>query len=501
MDKFDRAQIVLAATVVLAVGLSLLLMGLRVSSAVSFAEPIHLQTSGAEYESLYSIWRYVHGMTVYTDRYQPPFNLVIFNWLFYESYGLFTKAVTELLGLGDAWIPTVARLFSFLAIAATGLVAFAAFRLVMVAETPAARLVAAGFALLLAFGPLTGFWVITVRPDNWAMAMEVAGAAWFIWRYPARHWQAVLGAALFSYLAWAFKQSNVSFLVAVGLFLLIRLAWRELIVIVAVIAAAFAITFAVGDAQYIKNILLIGYSLDYDIARGFYNLRSFAIKMLPGLAVLLSACIFAARAPGGFLALRDDPRKLFAVCGVAVAGALAVLTGFQSGGAENYYFTFAFFTVLSGLVLLPARLAWPIQAVYLVVVGWLALAVAVTAVVTGYVGMTSLKKHHDAYSKFTQCIAGLPHPIFIQNPYLSLPWMSGGERHFILSFIYHEERRRGHRFAGDGIGGMIERGELATLVFPGSSKTNRYDGASLGNFQEIETGCPALTVLVRRTGN
>lgn len=40
-------------------------------------------------ESLFAIWKYVHGLAVYNDRYQPPYNAAMYNWLFYESYGFF----------------------------------------------------------------------------------------------------------------------------------------------------------------------------------------------------------------------------------------------------------------------------------------------------------------------------------------------------------------------------------------------------------------------------
>ena len=35
-------------------------------------------------------------------------------------------------------------------------------------------------AVLLSFGPLGGFWVVTARPDIWALALEVTGALLFL---------------------------------------------------------------------------------------------------------------------------------------------------------------------------------------------------------------------------------------------------------------------------------------------------------------------------------
>ena len=70
MGSLNPSQKFLLSSAAVGVLLCLILMAMRVSSVVSFSEPIHLQTSGAEYESLYAIWREVQGLAVYTDRYQ-----------------------------------------------------------------------------------------------------------------------------------------------------------------------------------------------------------------------------------------------------------------------------------------------------------------------------------------------------------------------------------------------------------------------------------------------
>ena len=87
-------------------------MAVRVVSAVSFHEPLHLITSGWEQESLFAIWKSLQGLAVYADPYEIPFAASVYNWLFYQTFAGVTGSALGLLTLEDAWIPTIARLFT-----------------------------------------------------------------------------------------------------------------------------------------------------------------------------------------------------------------------------------------------------------------------------------------------------------------------------------------------------------------------------------------------------
>ena len=95
-----------------AAGLGVLLIAVRGYYAISFSEPLQLVTSGAEYESLFVIWKYINGLTVYADHTRIPFAGSFYNWVYYFFYGEVTGAGLNHLSLGDAWLPTVTRLIT-----------------------------------------------------------------------------------------------------------------------------------------------------------------------------------------------------------------------------------------------------------------------------------------------------------------------------------------------------------------------------------------------------
>jgi len=476
------------------------LLAVRVATSISLAEPLHVQTSGAEYESLYGVWRRTQGQPVHIDRYQPPYVAVMYNWLFYQAYGTFTKAALAAFALAEAWLPTIARLLTLIGVAAGTAVAYAGFARAAGSDTPGGHILALAFAVAAIAGPLIGFWAVTVRPDVWAMTFEIAGALLFLYLLPKRRSAALAAVAAAAYLAWAMKQSNVSLLVAVGLFLMVRRAWRELAAMVVAMALAFAMTFAAGSPQYVKNVLFVGYPLDYSFDRGLRNIANFAIKSAPGLALLLGAVIARGRSRRVWAEIVADDAALFAGLGAAVSGGLALLTCFQVGGAENYFFTFAFFAVLAGFALMPraAHGGWTGPAAIVVSAGWLVLGAAVTAVLAGAVGVTDLREQHRQNLATKRCVDPLPRPIFVNNPFMALPWLTPAGEHFILSYVYDKERRLGRAFGGGGLGGYVGRGHFRTIVLGGDRVPERLDGASLAGYRTADVRCPGLTILQRR---
>ena len=99
----------------------------RVYSVISFSEPLQSVTSGDEQASLLAIWKVVHGQTVYTDRFRAPFTLYSYNWLFAQVYGAVVGVVSAALRLGDAWLPTIARLVTFSGACWIGVAAYRGF--------------------------------------------------------------------------------------------------------------------------------------------------------------------------------------------------------------------------------------------------------------------------------------------------------------------------------------------------------------------------------------
>ena len=492
-------RFVVAAALTAAV-LSLALMAVRVVNAVSLVEPLHLQTSGDEIASLFAVWKWATGETVYGDRFRPPYNAVFFNWLFYATYGTIIQALHGPVFTDYAWLPTIARLFTLAGAAVAGGLAFLLFLRIDVARLRGYKPVAAATALVIAFGPLVGYWTITVRPDVWALAFEIGAATAFLTFYRDRPNLAVVFVAACCYAAWAFKQVNVYALMGTGLFLLLRRDWRTVSILGALLVSAWILTFALGGEYYFRTVFFSGVPLSYTVAAAARNLGNFAPKVVPFLAAAAAIGAYVLSSDKRRKDFFEDDRALYAATGTSAA-LLSIPLSFQTGAAENYYFTLFFFLTL--LVLAAYSLvakqdarvpAWVDHAFG---GGWLAMAVACLLVFLGVVGTTDLRAQHRFHSAAQACLAPLPRPLFIGITYLSLPWMSPGSPPFVLSYVYYIERKMERRFESGGIGGLIASGYFATIVTH-APPPETIDGVRPDRYRLTPSDCPSLGIFLRR---
>src|SRR3989338_5105296 len=108
--KFDsKWDAGILSTAVFGAALSLGLLLWRVALTLSFSRPLQFMTTGAEDGSLFTVWRSIHGQTIYADPHRIPYFASYFNWLFYAFYGVVIKTGMVLFSAGDEWIPTIGR--------------------------------------------------------------------------------------------------------------------------------------------------------------------------------------------------------------------------------------------------------------------------------------------------------------------------------------------------------------------------------------------------------
>jgi hypothetical protein len=190
-----------------------------------------------------------------------------------------------------------------------------------------------------------------------------------------------------------------------------------------------------------------------------------------------------------------DDGALLGLCGAFVALVVMGPAALQDGAAENYFFPLALhLALLSGAALRLTAHSWVAGAGAL---GWLASAGLVGLALAGLLGATDLRPMHRGIMMAKACLDPLPRPLFVDNPYLSLPWMNPGEEHYVLSFQYRRERAMGKQFAGNGIGGLIERGHFASLAVWSSDPVIVLDGTQPSQY--VETGrCEGARIFLRR---
>lgn len=503
----DRLRYLYAASALLGAVLCLVLFGLRAASSISFTEPLQLHTTGDEFTNYFNIWKALSGEVIYNDRFQVPYSVAVYNWLFYYAYAAVAAVVLTALDLSDAWLPTVTRFFTLAAIAAGTVVAYATFARAAQARDATTKAIAAAFAVFLMIGPLLGFWSLTVRADLWAMTLEMAGAAAFLALYPRRRFAAVLVLAAAVYAAWSFKQANVFAAAGAGFLLLARRDWKPLALLCLVLPAAWAATFALGETGWINSILFADFPLFFQAARLLRNLGNVAVKTGPLLLFLAAVAWAAARSMSCRRGLWRSDTFVFAAGASVAALALSVPLAAQHGGGENYFFMLAFFMGLMVMASLPilaaggaASLRSPLVAG---IAGWLSLYAAVGAVLAGAAGTIDVRRQHPIYLEMKRCADSLPRPLYVNNNYLGLPWMTPGNTPWVLSYTYKEERALARRpFEHGGIGGLVDAGAFAAVAYQSDEQEppTELDGGILATHYEWRAApqCPRTFVFFRK---
>ncbi len=479
----------------------MVLLAVRVFNAISFQEPLQLFTSGAEHESLYGIWRQIHGLAVYNDPAKIPYvTSSYYNWFYFEFYGWVTALNLWLFSLDEAWIPTITRLTA-LATCVAGAVLL--YRSMVFMAPPRAgwqRALAVALVGLFFFGPLAGWWPIATNVEFFATVLLIASMHVFCRYYSDHPVRAVLLFCLFAYLSWSMKQVYVYSCGAVGLYLLFRRDWRSLFLLVAVMAAAWAMTFVIGSKTYAGMLFLSDTGLEFSLPRLGRNLMNVGVKTLPVTLGLVAVVVVLMRAPDLRKAVARQRYFWLFVSGSAVTALFVIPASTQLGAAENYflplfyYLTMVLYMAVCGAsrnVEAPAGVSLAMSA------GWLATIAAVAIVLAGLTGALSTRQWHDRHLTIKACLDRMPDPLFTTSAYNLLPWMHQAPQHFILTYYYFRDRKAGRKFERDGIGGLISEGYFASLLL-GRSITEKYDGGSLARYRRRPGLCANQVVWLRR---
>lgn len=439
-------------------------------------------TSGCEEESLFAVWRAVHGQPVYVDGTRLPYASAYFNWLFYAAYAGPVKLAVR--ARGDAIIPLAGRL-----ITAGGVLGGAGLLFWLLWRTRAGSpAVAAGVAAFVFFGPLVGWWAHSVRPDGWALALETAALAVLLTGYRRHPAAAVLVAALLFYAAWGFKQTYFLGLGAALLFLLARRQWRPAVFLTGTSLALWIATFALLDPAYRAAFRDAGAAGIFRFAAGWDNFADMLKKTFP-LWMLAAATLFRREEKTSVSVLAQDVR-LLGWLGLLVAMPLAFVAGCKVGAYSNYYFT-----PLLMLAFVSVGITAAGRTGLLVPAAFAAALTLQVLIATGRVGQIDLRPQAREHAAIWAVWQKQPEPRFAAATNFNEPWLNPGSPPLVLAFNYWLKREAGRDFEAGGIGGLITAGRLRALLLPAGTGAD-YDGSPLLLYSRGET-VNGLTVFLR----
>lgn len=446
----------------------------RFLGVFSFAEPMHIVTSGFEEESLFALWKISQHQAIYQDPHQLPFAASYFNWVFYGFYG----QIISLLRIQDAWLPTVGRLISLSFVLVGFGASFAWFK-----HESKQWIMPFVLATVIFLGPLVGFWGFTVRPDLPAFVLEVLAVICYFYLQVKRPKLALFSFVLLCYLAWGFKQINVVMPGALGLYLLCHRQWRDLISLTIGYFALVGLTMLVAPPLMYEALTFSDTHLSFSLMLWVTNLSQMLIKTAPIWVMILGIFNQQIRK-----SLFKDNLVRFAFCGLLVWAIIILPASSKIGSSDNYHFTAMFFGALIALRL--ARYLHP----NLIQLAWGSYALILIVSLWQHRLVLDLKPMHQYNMALKQCIHQYKPPVYIKNHYASLPWVSQDGPYFVTAYNYWGDRARDYEYEHDGIGGLIGAGFFNALLLP-NQVTESFDHYPLAQY-ELAGTCQDMNVFV-----
>jgi hypothetical protein len=441
-------------------------------------------TTGMEGIVVYPIWKVVHGFPLYEWPLRFPFASTPYNFLFFYFYAL----PFRLLGVADANILLYGKYITFaFAVAGAALQYHLCRILVPHINDVRARSVLAGVAILTWFGTgFTSWWALSVRPDLPGTVLSLLGFLTAIKALDAdrRSWM-VLASILF-FLAWGFKQSIIGLSAGLGLYLLYRRRWSDVVALSVPFAILSAIAFYVGGDVYRYNIVEFTFDLR---TRGVWLIsQRLAMAVIGpnfftwsiGVVGLIAFYFLGGRRSHEHVNPSNPPmgyfrhRTLLFVT-LAVNAVLGLAAFSYLGSSRNQFFqAYLLAATLTSLILAMAISSPPTRATRAV----LAMA-AVFLICTGIVPALQIAYPNrygtqrsyaadvfDARVRFKDYLQTAEKPIFIDDDTFALPWISGGGRYpaFPIDNIYYFEAKKKGIVDDGGFEDLITRGCFATLM-------------------------------------
>ncbi len=454
---FNRADLFPLAAAVAGLCLSLIRM-----VAVVRHGP-YVITSGLEEESLFAVWKWVHRIPVYQDPFAPPFAISYFNWVFYAVYG----SVAGLAGQADEMLPLVTRLATF-ALAAAGIAVV--YRILRTGAEALSGGKAAVFALLILLNPLTGYWVLTTRPDIGGLVCELLVVWMFAHGEESRRESWIWAAILPAYAGWGFKQTSVSAWIAVCACLWISGRRRVAGGVFAMVALLFAVTIVLGGPDYRYAVLLSQRNMGWDALQ---SVRLF-------LAALAKEPLFAAGLVFvWYEAIFRRPIRDFLVLASVVAVILALGAAGKQGASESYFFPAA---TLTSLALARNSSGRPRT---LIALGCAAQFCGVLLILAGVQGRL-FPEVESRFGDLKVSLTQIGKPALVTIGAGNLPWFQPIPPHLVVATTYDLDRRAGQQYQYGGIAGMLRSGRIAVVVCPKTAPCGEFDGVDLDHFAVVK---------------
>lgn len=444
-------------------------------------------TTGLEGAIIYPIWKVIHGYPLYEWPYRFPFTSTPYNFLFFETYGqlfrflrldgpdvlIYGKFLTLTFALAGAIVQY--WLCQVLAPSLKSIYARASFAL---------------SALLTWFGTgFTSWWALTVRPDVGATMFALLGLVFGILAIDRNQPSKMVLASVLMFLGWAFKQTTIVYAVGLGIYLICRGRWKDVLRLSLPFSVLCAATFIVGDEVYFYNT--IKFDLDLGTIAPPEVMRLILTGLRPnaffwsiGILGLVLFRVFSSNSKSETAtllaranqAIRHQPLIILNI----LAGLVLALAAYTlPGSSRNHLFqAHAIVGVLSSLIIATVCTKSPVEIIRSMraaIIVALILAGALPALQLIHPNRYGLQNRFeptvfDARRKFAEYLRTLEKPIYVDDDIFSLPWFVTDNRYpaFLVDELYYDTAVRNGLIENGGMEALITRRCFAIVLVPAS---------------------------------
>ena len=470
MHLFDK-QLNTAFKLLFVICLSLLLV--RFFNTISFLEPLHVQTGGAEDTSFIGIWYIKNGILGYDhflkfniDINNPNiFSLFHYNWLFYHLNSFSIIVSQKLFNLSDLWLPTIVRINCFI-------LSFFSFWIFYNSSNLLNKnKLSFFFSFFLIFGPLTGYWVISGKPDIFYIFFEILAIYIILRTQNNRNYLNITIILVLLYFSWSIKQTSIVTISSFAFYLLLRKRFSFFIYIIFIFSSFLILTKILGPNQLFESIFWQGgAAISFNFNHFF---KIFLDSLSKGLIVYVGLfCIFLnIFLKSNFISYYKslNENQIFLIIGTLFSSS-QILFSFHYGSAVNYYYPFF---IYSGLFLFSEidNLTKNKNLNYLLLSSVYIQIVLIFFVFIGIKGSTSPIKYENV-TEFKKCVYDLKAPILSDHkPYYRLPWITPDNNPILITMMY-ENYIKDFNFEDTPVYKEVKKGSFESLIIREKNKYN-----------------------------
>ena len=452
--------------------ITLLLLLLRLYNTISFLEPLHVQTGGAEDTNLLSIWLLKNNIGWYNhfrnfgignEIELNMFSVFHYNWFYYHLNAKLILIYETIFYLDDLWFPTLIRINNFI------FSLFTFLTLIKIFNLKRSFMINKIFSFFLILGPLTGFWVMSAKPDMNYILFEVIGIYIFIKNINNLNYKKLLIISLILFVGWSIKQTSITTLTAISIYLFIKKDYKFLFLFVAAFLCQLFLALVFLDNDYLSSIFWQnGIALEFEVTNLFKLLITTFFKIVPIFIILLCYIYFYSLNKKDFIDLHKNPIKLFTLLGFFVS-LIQIVQTFHSGSAVNYYF-------IPTIYLSIYLIDFIHQIFYLntfknfkifLSLGLIMQGVLIIMILTGHFGSTNPKEYKNV-NTFKNCVNNIKTPVFSNGAtYYRMPWITPAKNNNpILKTMMYEIYKKNNKkdYKQTILYKFIKEGKFSTLI-------------------------------------